>query len=73
MTYGQIVLYDGNQSGVVENVRIIYTILDKNTSEPIEYATAYLQLGQDSLITSLAISSKQGMVEFKDIPKGSIS
>ena len=65
---GQIViLSDMNK---YQNVRLRMTLQDKETKEPIPFATLYLIPDGDTTITHFGLTDEAGDVTIKDIPSG---
>ena len=53
-----------------QNVRLQMTLQDKETREPIAYATIYLIPDGDSTITHFGLSDEAGNLSIKDVPPG---
>jgi hypothetical protein len=65
---GQIVIL--SEMNKYQNVRLRMTLQDKETKEPIPFATLYLIPDGDTTITHFGLTDEAGDVTIKDIPSG---
>lgn len=69
LAYSQIIITTTGED-YFQNASVNFKVLDKENNEPIPYASVCLRPHGDTLITQFTLSSDEGKVKMKNVPKG---
>ena len=66
----QIVVMDYDMFEKNRNIKVLLSLKDAKSEEPLPFATVYLNPQGDTTITHFALSDTEGKVEIPDVPVG---
>ena len=66
----QVVMMDYDMFEKNRNIKVLLSLKDAKSEEPLPFATVYLNPQGDTTITHFALSDMEGKVEIPDVPVG---
>ena len=68
--HAQVIVMDYDMFESNRNIRVKLSVQDAKSTDPIPFATVYLNRQGDTTITHFALSDQKGAVEIPDVPVG---
>ena len=68
--HAQVILMDYDMFEKNRNIKVLLSLKDAKSEEPLPFATVYLNPQGDTTITHFALSDQEGKVELPDVPVG---